>query len=921
MSIISDYWFSSQAGGPGPGPGPGAIGESLRFRKNQVMTRTTPNLSGKVWCCSFWVKSCRPQSGEEPIFVFGTASPRSWLLTHGSGRFIHRQFPGGYEQWNAPVQRRDPSGWYHCYFESDASNNVRLFVNGTEQPTSRSFSDFNDPINFGHETNNAVGQGFDGYIASIHLLDGEHVGAGGFARFDNNGVWIPRVPVRADGVTELTSEDYGAGGFHLSFGDPFDIGADVAPLGTGHTTANNFTPINFNTDPARIWSEDVSNPAGGFSAGNGPAQMFDGSTVSFCQANNAETYTFTPNPEINYASLQIWEAGANWSLNGGATVTGTGVEGFVDVDPNPGTLTSLAFIPPTNLIGAAVRALRINGNRILIDSNGKDFDIMIDSPSNNVAIQNQLQMIFKGGSASDVGTNLSDGNLTSTSTNFTNSTSTFALPNNGHHRYYAECVITTVGNTGVGICDINAGNDVNRFNTNNMVYGSGGTFNLPGGVGTQPYGEAYGDGDVIGLQYNSATRELTFFKNGTSQGVAPSLVPQGIDFCIHDDLGGHTVSWNYGQKPWLHEPAGVVPFMSRSLAPATIANGRDHFAPATYPGTGSEVDLIGTTFQPDLAWIKCRNNDTNHVLVDSVRGAQLVLESNEDFAEVNDPESVKQFLPNGLRLGTSNDVNNGTPGQNLFIAWMWRAGGAAVANNDGDIAAQVSANRTAGFSIVTYSGNNAATASIGHGLNSEPEFVIVKARNATKFWTVYHASISKGTFKTLELNTANKENENPDNEWFGLAQNFNSSTFTVGLAGAPGASNSTNATGVDYVAYCWHSIPGYSSFGSFRTNADANGPFVALSFKPAWVMVKWTSNNSRWDIFDSSRDLNNPTNEVLMANEPAAGNTGLFAVDFLSNGFKVRDSGGLNAGDNTVIYAAFAEHPTGGNNVAPATAR
>ena len=147
MSIISDYWFSSQADGPGPGPGPGAIGESLRFRKNQVVTRTTPNLLGKVWCCSFWVKSCRPQSGEEPIFVFGTAAPRSWLLTHGSGKFIHRQFPGGYEQWNAPVSRRDPSGWYHCYFESDASNNVRLFVNGTEQPTSRSFSDFNDPIN------------------------------------------------------------------------------------------------------------------------------------------------------------------------------------------------------------------------------------------------------------------------------------------------------------------------------------------------------------------------------------------------------------------------------------------------------------------------------------------------------------------------------------------------------------------------------------------------------------------------------------------------------------------------------------------------------------------------------------------------------------------------------------------------------
>ena len=119
----------------------------------------------------------------------------------------------------------------------------------------------------------------------------------------------------------------------------------------------------------------------------------------------------------------------------------------------------------------------------------------------------------------------------------------------------------------------------------------------------------------------------------------------------------------------------------------------------------------------------------------------------------------------------------------------------------------------------------------------------------------------------------------------------------------------------------FHSVPGYSSFGTFRSNGSESGPFVALSFKPAWVMVKWTSNNSRWDIFDSSRNLNNPTNEVLMANEEAKGNTGLFTVDFLSNGFKVRDSGGLNVDNNTLIYAAFAEHPTGGNNVAPATAR
>ena len=163
---------------------------------------------------------------------------------------------------------------------------------------------------------------------------------------------------------------------------------------------------------------------------------------------------------------------------------------------------------------------------------------------------------------------------------------------------------------------------------------------------------------------------------------------------------------------------------------------------------------------------------------------------NEDFAEVNDAESVKQFLPNGVRLGTSNDVNNGTPGQNLFIAWMWRAGGAAVANNDGDIAAQVSANRTAGFSIVGFQGIS-ATATVGHGLSRAPEFMLLKNRQAAgSFWVACHSALDTSWTQATTITLK----EYPNSLHLNNADAADTQPFITT------AGNSNN----NYIAYCWH---------------------------------------------------------------------------------------------------------------------
>ena len=305
----------------------------------------------------------------------------------------------------------------------------------------------------------------------------------------------------------------------------------------------------------------------------------------------------------------------------------------------------------------------------------------------------------------------------------------------------------------------------------------------------------------------------------------------------------------------------------------------------------------GVSFQPDFLWMKNRSIVQNHYLVDSNRGTSKVLVSNTTSAETTDATFVTAFNSNGFSLGSG-----GFGATQAIVGWQWKAGGTAVTNTTGTISSQVSANPTAGFSVVTYTGNATGGATVGHGLGVAPSMMIVKRRESTDDWRVYH--ISFGATQYMDLNNTTAA-ATTIVIWNNTAPT--SSVFSVGT------SNSVNASGGTYVAYCFAPVAGYSAFGSYTGTGSADGPFVYLGFRPRFLLVKAYSSGSteRWLIWDSSRDTYNIVSSDLVPNTTAAEGGAGAALDFVSNGFKIRSaaSSAFNYNGYSYIYMAFAEAP------------
>ena len=307
--------------------------------------------------------------------------------------------------------------------------------------------------------------------------------------------------------------------------------------------------------------------------------------------------------------------------------------------------------------------------------------------------------------------------------------------------------------------------------------------------------------------------------------------------------------------------------------------------------------VTSLNFQPDFLWEKARNLGYNHQLVDSVRGVSKVLNSNLTDAENTQTTYVISFNSNGYTLG-ANDYGTSV----TLVDWCWKAGGTAVSNTAGTITSSVSANTTAGFSVVTFTGNGVDTlsgvATVGHGLGVTPSFIITKKRSSgTDYnWSTYH--IYNGN-ANVWLNTTGGKNSN---NWV---------TAPAATVFTPPVSLYGNESGVNYVAYCWAPVAGYSAFGSYTGNGSADGPFIYTGFRPRWLMIKRTDSTQNWIIVDTSKDTYNVANKRLFANLSDAEDTGIpNYMDMVSNGFKCRDSNvSYNASGGTYIYAAFAENP------------
>jgi hypothetical protein len=361
------------------------------------------------------------------------------------------------------------------------------------------------------------------------------------------------------------------------------------------------------------------------------------------------------------------------------------------------------------------------------------------------------------------------------------------------------------------------------------------------------------------------------------------------------------------------------------MAYTTIDDPSAHFQVKTYSGNSTQTAITfdgSSNLQPDLIWAKSRSNAHYHDWRDTSRGLTKRLYTNGANEEDTKSASYVSFDSNGFTLGDDqqggSNANTVNSSSNNYVSWCWKAnGGTTSSNSDGDITTTVQTDSTAGFSIITYTGNGNNLDTIGHGLGATPDFAVVKGRSAssnTKRWFVKIPAVC-GNSEILEWDTTNGKQDSGNG-----IETMGSSTITLGID--TGNANSTNESSETYVCYAWKNIQGYSKIGSYTGNGNADGPFVYTGFKPAWVMIKSSgSNGDNWVICDNKRDTFNVMENILLPNSANA-EFDETSFDFLSNGFKLRQNAATyNDNNDTFVYMAFAEHPFVSSKGVPVTAR
>jgi len=340
-------------------------------------------------------------------------------------------------------------------------------------------------------------------------------------------------------------------------------------------------------------------------------------------------------------------------------------------------------------------------------------------------------------------------------------------------------------------------------------------------------------------------------------------------------------------------------------------------------GSSTTQDITGVGFQPDWVWLKSRTQANHHFLVDSVRGANKGLYSDLTNTENTSTDYLKSFASDGFQVGPDGVVNANSQS---YVSWNWLAGGSASSNSDGSITATVSANPTAGFSIISYTSGQSGAFSIGHGLSSAPKMFIAKSRDEGHNWGFYYTVRGTNTnWMTLDTNDA-QGNNSADPDANGIADGagghtgvfaiLNSSTISIGPTAY--ANSGTSAIG-----YCFAEVKGYSKLGSYTGNGNTDGTFIYTGFRPAWIIGKRTDVTNNWYIFDNKRNTFNVTDAKLRSDQSSTENVNSGkTIDIVSNGVKIRSSDEeFNASGGTYIYMAFAESPLVNSNSVPNNAR
>ena len=721
---------------------------------------------------------------------------------------------------------RDTTAWMHIVVVWDttdasaANNKVTVYVNGTAMPGSYANISQNDVFPWTKNGNAlyigkhaSVNRPFDGYLADIHLIDGQALAPTAFAE-EYYGVWTPKA----------YSGTYGNNGFKLNFANSADIGNDVS----GNN--NDLTPANIN---AR--------------------------------------------------------------------------------------------------------------------------DVFPDSPTNNFATYNPL---INRRDVVNVFPEFTRGNLKASYPNAGgNVTYSFGTHSASSGKWYYEVYMTATGsNTTVGI---GGQVDIDSNGGQNVLYRNTGAVSTTSGGSKDQDGASYANGDIIGCAYDLDNGIVKYFKNGTLQSTVTGITTTNTYLPFTRGTTSENNFANFGQDSTFDGlttaggnadgngignfkyavPSGHLALCNKNLSESTINTSvderpEDHFDTILYQAATSDGTYThgNISFQADLAWIKERVAGERHFLIDSVRGNQSVndkfLVSSDTAAEgtngvggttFTQTSTGYQFVETSISSGELY-YNNRT-----YVGWNWKAGGTPTASNSNTSGAmtansvslngtlqsaytpdatvtqyptKMSINTKAGFSIVSWTGNGSAGTWLPHGLNSTPEMMILRGRDA-RVWSVYHKNIANAGYY-MQLNSSNAQSA--DGAMFNSVAP-NDKRFVVGSYNV--------VTNVNYIGYFWHSVPGYSKFGTYVGTSNATGgAYVECGFKPAFVMVKCSTNTGSWFVLDSKRDPSNETLRELKWDLVNAEVANAAFMDFTATGFKLRTTGGaVNAAGQSYIFMAFAEDP------------
>ena len=632
--------------------------------------------------------------------------------------------------------------------------------------------------------------------------------------------------------------------------------------------------------------------------GTQSTEYFDG---YMAEINLIDGQALTPNSFGYYSDLGVWQPiryGGSYGTNGFylpfTNTTSTTTLGY-DFSPNGNNWTT---------------------NNISLTS-GSTYDSMTDVPTltsatvANYAVMNPL---------TPVKSTLLDGNLR------TNGGDRYSIATIGMSsgKWYAEMTVTTAGTE--SSCGIATQPDVVGAYVGNNA-NSWGYYNSTGDkyTNTTPtaYGATYTTGDVIGIAFDADAGTLTFYKNNTSQGTAFTGLTSGpYYFAMSGRTSGtaNNCSINFGQQPFAYTPpTGFVRLNTFNLTTPTIgataattANKYMNVVTWTGNGTSSGRSITGVGFQPDFVWGKARSVAYGNGLYDAVRGTGKLLVSNNTNSEATNflYGYLSSFDSDGFSTTAGSSSNeNWNQTNDTYVAWNWKANGAGSTNTAGSITSTVSASTTAGFSIVTYTGNG-SSGTVGHGLlvggvATAPSMIIVKSRSTAQRWTVFHTSTSNAYIYLNENFAADTTNANVRFGNNTVVVQPTSTVFSIGN------SVDVNQNTTTYVAYCFAQIAGYSAFGSYTGNGSTDGPFIFTGFRPRFVLLKSSTQATDWYIYDTARDTYNVATLELNPNLAAAEQNGTYgSMDINSNGFKLRFAGGeVNVSSQTYIYMAFAENP------------